>query len=321
MPAILTHDLFGRDVIDDAADIVGFGSVDERDAFLLGNQGPDPLFYLVIDPLMHKWSPLGNVMHDSRPALLMLAMHGAADRLEGRERRIARAYVAGFACHWLLDSTMHPFVYYWQNGLTGAGVPGLDESAASRVHAEIERDLDEMALFSLTGQTVETYQPHDRVLTASRAVLAAVDKIYFYVALWAYGRAIDPRTFSTAVHEFRLAQHAFDSSTGRKRAVLAAVERLATREPFSLVRSMSHRARAEATSDFDNRAHLAWENPFTHEKSEKDFWDLWADARSRVPGTVEALFSDGFDLPAARELTGDVNFEGATSAPDAPFAW
>ena len=131
-------------------------------------RGQDPLFYLVIDPLMRKWSPLGNAMHAARPALLLLAMREAAAGLEGRERTLARAYVAGFACHWLLDSTVHPLVYHWQNGICDAGVEGLDERAASKVHAEIERDLDEAVLFSLTGQTVATYRPHARTLAASQ---------------------------------------------------------------------------------------------------------------------------------------------------------
>ena len=191
MPAILTHDLFGRGVLEDVTDLLGLRSVGERDAFLLGNQGPDPLFYLVVDPLMHKWSPLGNALHGCDPAALLVAMREAALRLEGHERQLARAYVAGFACHWLLDSTMHPFVYWWQNGITSAGVPGLDESAGSRVHAEIERDFDEMALYALTGKTVERWRPHERVLQASRDVLAAVDKVYFYLdgSLWTVLRA------------------------------------------------------------------------------------------------------------------------------------
>ena len=324
MPAILTHDLFGRGVLEDASDLLGFSTAAERDAFLLGNQGPDPLFYLVIDPLMHKWRPLGNALHDTAPAPLLLAMREAAERLEGHERQAARAYVAGFACHWLLDSTMHPFVYFWQNGLTSAGVPGLDESAGSRVHAEIERDLDEMVLFSLTGRTVERWRPHERALSATRATLAAIDKVYFYVALWVFGHAIDPRTFSTAVREFRLVQRVFDSPSGRKRKLISGVERLVTREPFSLVGSMSHRARACDTSDFDNREHAAWENPFTHEVTESSFWDLFDSARARVLPTLDELFSPGFDLAAARELTHDLNFEGAPRVPaekDKGAAW
>ena len=47
MPAILTHDFFGQDVYAAHSHVIG-KSIDEKDAFLLGNQGPDPLFYLVL---------------------------------------------------------------------------------------------------------------------------------------------------------------------------------------------------------------------------------------------------------------------------------
>ena len=321
MPAILTHDLFGRGVLEDATALLNLRTPAERDAFLLGNQGPDPLFYLVIDPLMHKWSPLGGALHQASGATVLLAMREAALRLEGRERSIGRAYVAGFACHWLLDSTVHPFVYWWQNGLISAGVEGLDESSASRVHAEIERDLDEMVLFATTGRTVERWRPHERALAASREALAAVDKIYFYAALWIFERAVDPRTFSTAVREFRLVQRVFDSPSGKKREVLGTVERLATRAPFSLVRSMSHRARPEDTSDFDNRDHGAWENPFTHEVSNASFWDLYDGAHARVLSLLDELLAGELDLAAARALTADLNFEGAPTQPDERVSW
>ena len=321
MPAILTHDLFGRGVLEDVTSLLKVRSAAERDAFLLGNQGPDPLFYLTIDPLMRKWSPLGNALHGTSGSVVLLAMREAALRLEGREQSIGRAYVAGFACHWLLDSTIHPFVYWWQNGLCSAGVPGLDESAHSRVHAEIERDLDEMVLFSTTGRTVERWRPHERTLSATRSTLAVIDKLYFYATLWIFERAIDPRTLSTAVREFRLVQRVFDSPSGRKRAALGAVERLATRNPFSLVSSMSHRVRASETSDFDNRDHRAWENPFTHEVSTASFWDLYDAAHARVLTTLDELLAPELDLEGARALTADLNFEGAPTSPDERAAW
>ena len=278
MPAIVTHDLFGRAVADDVADLMNFRSVDERDAYLLGNQGPDPLFYLVAHPLMAKWSKLGNTMHDASPAPLLVAMREAADQLEGRERGIARAYVAGFTSHWALDSTMHPFVYYWQNGLTRAGVPGLDASDAQKVHAEIERDWDEMALFRLTGKTVAEWRPYREILVASSEVLSCVDKIYFYVALWVFGR-------------------------------------LFTRGRYSLYRAMSHRVRRQDTSDFDNRGHAAWENPFTGEVSHADFWELFEGAQARILPLIDEIVISGADVDAVRGLTGDLNFEGNPVAP------
>ena len=310
MPAIITHDLFGRAVADDVADLMNFRSVDERDAYLLGNQGPDPLFYLVAHPLMGKWSKLGNAMHEASPAPLLVAMREAADQLEGRERAIGRAYVAGFTSHWALDSTMHPFVYFWQEGLTRAGVPGLDASDSQKVHAEIERDWDEMALFSLTGKTVAELRPYREVLVASPEVLSCVDKLYFYVALWVFGQPVDPQTFSMSVREFRLIQHLFYSAGGKKRLVLGGAERLFTHGRYSLYRAMSHRVRPEATSDFDNRAHAEWENPFTHARSTSDFWQLFEGAQARVLPLIDEVVISGADVAATRLLTGDLNFEG-----------
>lgn len=315
MPAIVTHDLFGRAVADDVADLMNFRSVDERDAYLLGNQGPDPLFYLVAHPLMAKWSKLGNTMHDASPAPLLVAMREAADQLEGRERGIARAYVAGFTSHWALDSTMHPFVYYWQNGLTRAGVPGLDASDAQKVHAEIERDWDEMALFRLTGKTVAEWRPYREVLVASPEVLSCVDKIYFYVALWVFGQPVDPQAFSVSVHEFRLLQRLFYSAGGGKRLALGGVERLFTRGRYSLYRAMSHRVRRQDTSDFDNRVHAAWENPFTGVVSHTDFWELFEGAQARILPLIDEIVISGADIDAVRGLTGDLNFEGNPMAP------
>lgn len=62
MPAIITHDFFGRDVYDALFQTIG-GSRDEADAFLLGNQGPDPLFYAVADLRATAYHKLGNTMH------------------------------------------------------------------------------------------------------------------------------------------------------------------------------------------------------------------------------------------------------------------
>jgi len=74
VPAIITHDLFAQGVIDDVRTILPLSTADERDAFLLGSQGPDPLFFLVADPLMRRFASMGDTMHHSRPARLLVSM-------------------------------------------------------------------------------------------------------------------------------------------------------------------------------------------------------------------------------------------------------
>ena len=310
MPAIITHDLFAQGVIDDVRTILPLSTADERDAFLLGSQGPDPLFFLVADPLMRRFAPMGDTMHHSRPARLLVSMGEGASRLGGFEQRVARAYVAGFVCHYLLDSAVHPFVYSWQYGLCDAGVDGLDGTAGEKVHAEIERDLDEALLFARRGETILTYRPFERSLPGSAGVLRAIDKVYFYAALWTYGTAIDTMTFSTAVRAYRGVMGLLYAPRDCRRLVVGSIERTVTHSPFSLYCALSHRNRAEATSDFDNRAHARWTDPFTGETSVASFLDLLDETAARVVPAVGRALSPDFDETAAALLTCDLNFLG-----------
>ena len=83
------------------------GSRDEADAFLLGNQGPDPLFYLVLSPQLRAHNRLGSTMHNKKPSELLTALKNSLGILNSAEREVGRAYALGFLCHYTLDSTMH----------------------------------------------------------------------------------------------------------------------------------------------------------------------------------------------------------------------
>ena len=173
MPAIITHDFFGRDVYDRLYNTIG-GSRDEADAFLLGNQGPDPLFYIVISPYLHEHNRLGNTMHSKLPTELIKAFKDSLGILNSAELPVGRAYALGFLCHYTLDSTVHPFVYYHEYRLCDAGEPGLSRADGTEVHGVIESELDELVLFEKRGQTVSTFNPSAEILKASDFVLSVV---------------------------------------------------------------------------------------------------------------------------------------------------
>ena len=59
MPALLAHDFFAQDAYGSALSTVDLYAPDERDAFLLGSQGPDPLFYLLLLPPLDDFKRLG----------------------------------------------------------------------------------------------------------------------------------------------------------------------------------------------------------------------------------------------------------------------
>lgn len=307
MPAIITHDTFGRETYDDMFSLIG-GSRDEADAFLLGNQGPDPLFYSVVNPCLRSVHRLGGRMHHERPSELLAAFRRSIDALDERDRGIGRAYALGFLCHYLLDSTMHPFVYWQEYEVCDAGEPGLSRDDGSEVHAVIESELDELVLFAKRGQTVATFNPSREILKASNHVLSVVSRMYAYVAMIAYGLVIPKDAFGSSVKCFRLVQAFFHSRDGVKRGAVARLEEIVRR--YSFYGAMSHRAVELEESTFDNHEHRLWENPFTHEMSADGFWDRYATARGRTEAALRAFARDDFNREAAWAITGGLDFSG-----------
>lgn len=311
MPAVITHDLFGKDAYADVSALLRFSSFDQHDAFMLGNQGPDPLLFLIMDPRVAPGNRVGGQMHKERPAHLVCALKDSLSMLSARERPIGEAYAAGFLCHYLLDSTVHPLVYAHQDAICAAGIEGLDASDAGEVHAEIERDLDEMVLFSKLGKTVADWRPYREILVASDEVLTVVDKMYFYTVMWAYSTTLDLDVFTLAVKSQRRTLRLFWTTSDARRSLIAKAEKALWHKRYSLYKAMAHHARAERFSVFDNHEHAEWTRPETGETTTESFWDLYEDALSRVFDVQTSFFAKGFDLRDAEALTGHVNFCGA----------
>ena len=307
MPAIITHDTFGHETYDELQDFIG-SSEDEKDAFILGNQGPDPLFYSVVSPRLRAVHKLGGRMHHERPSELLLAFKQSLDVLEDNEREIGRAYILGFLCHYLLDSTMHPFVYWQEYSLCDAGVEGLDRNDGNEVHAVIESELDELVLFEKRHLTVADFDTAREILKASIHTLDVISKMYVYVAENLFELSIPKDTFRASVLRFRGVQALFHSKDGVKRELISRAEERVRRHSF--YRAMSHRAVELKLSDFDNHEHKTWENPFTQEKTSDSFWDRYEAARKRTQNELEVFAGTDFDIEAAEGITHGLDFSG-----------
>lgn len=308
MPAIITHNTFGHEVYSTLYEFIG-GSRDEADAFLLGNQGPDPLFYAVVNPRLASVNRLGSIIHVEHPTDLLVALKRSTATIAHADQPTARAYALGFLCHYLLDSTAHPFIFAQQFALCDAGVEGLTRENGSDVHALIESELDELVLTCRRDATIKTFNPAKCTLNASPHVLDVVSSMYAYVTREVYGMVIPADTFKASVRAFRSVQALFYSPSGFKHNMLGRVETLV--RPYSFYRAMSHRNVERTTSEFDNREHAAWENPYTGETSRASFFELFDQAKERAAADLLAFDAPGFAHEQARAITRDLNFSGA----------
>ena len=307
MPALITHYQFANDVYDELYNYIG-GSRDEADAFFLGNQGPDPLFYGLANPAYSASHRLAQRMHREKPDKLLAAFKAAVRKLRENDRQIGRAYVLGFVCHYLLDSTMHPFVYAQEYALCDAGEPGLTRDNASDVHALIETELDELVLSTRRNETIATFNPSKVVLKASDRVLDVISKLYVNVASDVFDQQIPPNTYKVALKLFRKVAAVFHSPDGLKRNVLGRLEMLI--RPYSFVRAMSHHNRLIYESDFDNRNHEVWINPWDESPCTLSFFELYDKALSRALCEIVTFDENDFETDKCESITQTLNFRG-----------
>jgi len=312
MPALLTHDFFGKDLYGTMYESIGETN-DEYQAFLLGNQGPDPLFFSVLSPQYFPYQRIGSKMHDQKTNELLAALKQSLSTLKEFEYPIGLAYAKGFLCHYLLDRTMHPLVYYYQYALCSAGVEGLDSSNGHEVHSVIESELDEMVLYKKRHETIDTYNPAQQVLLASQNVLDIASKMYVYIALIVFKQTIPSKFFSLSTKNYRLVQWALYSPSGLKRDLLGATEELFRK--YSFCRAMSLQDRKIEESQFDNHERIEWVDPFTGNAHSTSFWDLYDMTLDKAAIALRVFEHSDFDEEIAADITHGLNFSGKPVAP------
>ena len=142
MPAVAAHYYFGQDVLKLLAGDIKELIEGHKPAFDLGLQGPDILFYYKV------WKKnevvrLGHELHRENADTLILK---ALKNIKKSESPEARAYMLGFACHFVLDSTFHGRI--------------SELAAKDREHRELEAELDRQVMEKCCGSSRQKSNRH-----------------------------------------------------------------------------------------------------------------------------------------------------------------
>ncbi|MEW8995181.1 zinc dependent phospholipase C family protein [Clostridium sp.] len=125
MPASYSHYSFGQTVLKKLPQSIKDIIIPNKEAYYIGLNGPDILFYY--KPLFkNEINKYGHRLHDEKA-------YGFLERgkryIEESKDEVCLSYILGFVCHFVLDSSCHPFIE-----------EAMKESNIS--HAEIEAELD-----------------------------------------------------------------------------------------------------------------------------------------------------------------------------------
>ena len=310
MPALITHHLFGEESIDRLpAGIIS--SEDERAAFLLANQGPDPFFFRVRTPDMNTCMELGRVMHRSRMSRQFTVLRDGVSRLQKHDAGVGRAWALGLVSHYVLDRNAHPFVYAQQWGIQEAA-PELAD-ASGQVHAVIESDLDVLMLqLKRDGATTADYPPASELVTTDR-INKVAGALTSMIARSVYGFEVGANEYGGSVADMQLAYKLIEPAGSARIDLIAKVEQLF--KDYSLLRALSHRVTAEPPAAAGNLACHDWKNPFTGEVRSESFPALFERALDDY-GQAAARFIETGDMEA---MTQHINYSGRVLDADEEF--
>lgn len=270
MPALITHHLFGEE--SERRLPAGLVSTEEeRCAFLIANQGPDPFFFRVRTPGFKASGALGHRMHAGRISRQFHALREGVGRLPERDADLGRAFALGMLSHYVLDRSAHPFVYAQQRGIQSAD-PDL-ASVGSQVHAVIEVDLDVLMLQrKRSGATCADCPPADELVTTER-INRVAGALMSYVARSVYGLGVGAAEYGGAVADMKLAYRVIEPAGSLRIRALGALEGLV--HDYSLLASLAHPVTAEAPTAAANLTHRPWTDPFSGQQSQESFPEIF----------------------------------------------
>lgn len=111
------------------------------DAYAVGAQGPDFLFYAQLWPDGRGRSDLAHLLHHRRMDEAFAAMLAQAAAAAPRDEAALYAFACGYASHLCLDARAHPWVLYWTGDISN-GVHTPEEALAMRRHGMLEASID-----------------------------------------------------------------------------------------------------------------------------------------------------------------------------------
>ena len=272
MPGYVTHYLFAVQ----SAGLFDFATDDELCAYLWGAQGADLLFY----QMHHTVAGLGRVMH----------YHGEERVLRQLQRlslgdRVLRAYYYGFINHFVLDSTLHPYVY--------AVVPRLKIQGRMLAHPYLESDIDSQLYREITGKSIYTFD--DGNIHLNRPVTAKIARCLCRCVYTVYGVRLSQRQLQSAFVKchhvvrqltksglLRKVGHAIDTCTGLYGMCCA------------------HFRRENVVGDVLNHRHRQWTDGV--KKYDYSAYQLLNIASDRYRQVLIPLRRGDFDAPAVKSL-------------------
>ncbi|MGI5958452.1 MAG: zinc dependent phospholipase C family protein [Massiliimalia sp.] len=303
MPDFTTHYLFGEQVFEELSPDIQTIIGENRTAFNYGTEGPDFLFFfrsisgaLSGNPLV----PLGSRLHSQHIGETMDFMkHYIASKQEDAEEyRVLCAYYMGFICHYFLDKTVHPYVYFLQGSLC-AHHP---ERTPRSMHCRIEAELDSILYQFFKKKPVTTFSVKNH-FTMDAFSKNVISRMYSELFETVFDTSVEVKDLMQSFDDTRNASCLLYDNSG-----VLPVMRNILGELFPKTLDITYMIKPKTVkTDTANIRENLWHHPLNpDQKSRKSVLGLFHDAKDAVVPALEATFdtlNDPGSVPFDTSLT------------------
>ena len=284
MPAFATHHIFACELLERLP-----GDYN-REAVLLGTQGPDFLFYHRLLPHM-RGKPslsLGSKLHAADPAVLFGNM-----RSNLTDNPIAKSYAAGFLMHYALDRNAHPYVYCLEEQYIKARHIHYWNFV---VHNRIELNIDTYMLRERFGYSdARDFLPGEEICLDER-VLTPVGELLAPTMNQTAASAVTAADIAQAYADMSYVHNLLRNKNGERSALLYTLQ-----SPFLLFlgpifTTATRTKQPDKLWDYMNLNRSEWYYPKAPEKRSRETFDeIFERAKDDALGLIEGFFG-GADL-------------------------
>ncbi len=304
MPALITHNVFGQMVCEKNFSSL-FTTQDEKDAFSIGNQGPDPMFFRCrATPSQIKLAhQVASDLHSEKMSKTLNALRQALKKLPEEDYSVGLAYVLGYLSHYILDKTVHPYIYSTQYAIQEMDEELAESSGA--VHGVIESDLDSILMLRFFGLQISQVQPKDYVPNSDR-VKRVVGALMNYAIVHGLGIDFPATEVANSIDDMKWIYTTIEPLGSTMSHVVRVLEGTSSGK-YSQIQSLCHRRADSADSTLLNLDHYKWEDPNTHQQRTESFIDLFENGIEAY-GKAYKAYLEG---EPCETITEHITFDGA----------
>ena len=282
MPDLVTHFYFGEEVYKRLSSRIK-DKIVNKELYDFTTAGPDPFFFykFLNGRKNEEVREFGNRMHRTKTRKFFLEM---IERCKTSEHKnLMFSYLAGFICHYALDSLAHPYVFH----KTGEYLKNEETLIYRGLHTRLERAIDSYIIRCFYLETPWKYKITKNVLKLKKLpkeIYNDLDQIY----LNTYDYPNASKIINDSIKYQRKFYNFIYDPVGLKQKLFEKIDNGKSGLDYT---TFSYYKKEIYDLDYFNLNRRKWVNPVDDKITSFDsFWDLFEKAKTKADELIEIAY-------------------------------